>query len=92
MTELRVQAMRAMNNMDIYKTSKHKGDREQGLMIAKTCLTEISQFTGVPYEALYKALLNTDLTNYNMDWLRELIKDNMKDVDKKTRKKIRVRI
>lgn len=82
--QTRKYAMCAMDNMDIYLNSEDPFMRVPAYSKLKNSISSISAITGIDYETLYETLLATDLSNYNLLWLRRLI---AKQIAEKTGKR-----
>lgn len=72
MTEVRKCAMSAMDNMDTYLHSKNPKEKWESHDKLKKSLSLLALFTGLTYTELYDTLSITDLSNYNLTWLRTL--------------------
>lgn len=82
--QTRKHAMCAMNNMDIYMNNADPFVRVPAYEMLKHSLRSLSTITGLDYEELYETLTGTDLSNYNLTWLRCLM---FKQMEKQTGKK-----
>lgn len=72
MNEVRLCAMNAMDSMDNYLNTDNPTEKWANYDKLKENLALLSLFSGLSEEELYDTLSVTDLSNYNLDWLRNL--------------------
>lgn len=72
-SQTRYHAMHAMDSMDTFINNLNPFDRVPAYYILKRSLSKLSAITGIDYDELYETLENTDLSTYNLTWLRRLI-------------------